>query len=68
MAQSACESQKTALSIGIFWERPTSDPPVRWEKWRIQAKLAFLARENITLDTFLQPKANTSTTTGRAEI
>ena len=26
------------------------------EKWRIQVKLAILARENITLDTLLQPK------------
>ena len=33
-----------------------SDPPIRWEKWRIQVKLAILARGNITLDTLLQPK------------
>ena len=44
------------LSIEPFWERPTSDPPIRWEKWRIQVNLAILARENITLDTLLQPK------------
>ena len=56
MAQSARESRKTALSIKSFWERPTSDTPIRWEKWRIQVKLAILARENITLDTLLQPK------------
>ena len=42
-----------------FWERPTSDPPIRWEKWRIQVKLAILARENITLDTLLQLKPTT---------
>ena len=56
MAQSARESRKTPLSIELFWERPTSDPPIRWEKWRIQVKLAILARENITLDTLLQLK------------
>ena len=56
MAQSARESRKTPLSIEPFLERPTSDPPIRWEKWRIQVKLAILARENITLDTLLQPK------------
>ena len=37
-------------------ERPTSDPPIRREKWRIQVKLAILARENITLDTLPQSK------------
>ena len=56
MAQPARESRKTPLSIEPFWERPTSDPSIRWEKWRIQVKPASLARENITLDTLLQPK------------
>ena len=56
MAQSARESRKTPLSIEPFWERPTSDPPIRWEKWRIRVKLAILSRENITLNTILQPK------------
>ena len=59
MAQSARESRKTPLTIKPFWERPTSDPLIRWEKWRIQVKLAILARENITLDTLLQPKPTT---------
>ena len=59
MAQSAREYRKTPLSIEPFWERPTSDPPIRWEKWRILVKLAILARENITLDTLLQPKPTT---------
>ena len=59
MAQSARESRKTPLSIEPFWERTTSDPAIRWEKWRIQVKLAILARENITLDTLLQPKPTT---------
>ena len=56
MAQPAREPRKTPFSIEPFWERPTSDPPIRWEKWGIQVKLAILARENITLDTLLQPK------------
>ena len=59
MAQSARESRKTPLSIVPFWERPNSDPPLTWETWRIQVKLAILARENITLDTPLQPKPTT---------
>ena len=57
MAQSAHESRMTPLSIKAFWERATSDPPIRWEKWQIQVKLAaILTRENITLDTLLEPK------------
>ena len=56
MAQPARESRKTPLSIEPFWERPTSDPPIRWEKWRIRVKLAILNRENIIMDTLLQPK------------
>ena len=56
MAQPARESRKTPLSIEPFWERPTSDPPIRWEKWHIQVKLAILARENITIDTLLKPQ------------
>ena len=59
MAQPARESRKTPLSIEPFWERPSSDPPIRWEKWRLQVKLAILARENIPLDTLLQPKPTT---------
>ena len=39
-----------------FRNRATSDPPMRWEKWRIQVNLAILVRENITLDTLLQTK------------
>ena len=59
MALSARESRKTPLSLEPFWERPTSDPSIRWEKWRIQVRLAILARENITRDTLLQPKPTT---------
>ena len=56
MAQSARESHKTPLSIELFWERATSDPRTRWEKWRIQVKLAILGGENITLVMLRQPK------------
>ena len=56
MALPARVSRKTPLSIEPLWERPTLDPPIRCEKWRIQVKLAILARENITLDTLLRTK------------
>ena len=56
MAQPVREFLKTPLSIEPFWERDTSDPLIRWGKWRIQVKLANLARENITFVNLLQAK------------
>ena len=54
MAQPA--TKRTPLGIEPFWDKPTPDPPLRWEKWRVQYKLALLAKENIILDTLLGPK------------
>ena len=54
MAQSA--NKRTPLGIDPSWDKPTPDPPLRWEKWRVQYKLALLAKENIILDTLLGPK------------
>ena len=48
MAQSAAE--RTPLAIDAFWDKPTPDLPLRCEKWRVQYKLALLAKENIILD------------------
>ena len=53
MAQSATKG--TPFGIDPFWDRPTPDPPVRWEKWSVQYKLALLAKENIIVDTLLGP-------------
>ena len=49
-------SRKTPLSIELLWEQPTSEPPIRWEKQRIQLQLAILTRENNALDTLLSQK------------
>ena len=54
MAQPA--TKRTPLGIDAFWDKPTPDPPLRWEKWRVQYQLALLAKENIILDTLLGPK------------
>ena len=54
MAQSAIK--RTPLGIDPFWDKPTPDPPLRWEKWRVEYKLALLAQENTILDTLLGPK------------
>ena len=46
MAQSALkDSGKSPLGIQPFWEKATLEPPLRWEHWRTQLKLAILARE-----------------------
>ena len=52
------ESRRTLLSIEQFWERATEEPTIQWEKWLVQVKLAILARENITLDSLLEPKTS----------
>ena len=54
MAQSA--NKRTLLRIDAFRDKPTPDPPLRWEKWRVQYKMALLAKENIILNTLLAPK------------
>ena len=58
MAQSAAQ-KRIPLDIEPFWDKPSVDPPLKWEKWQMQAKLALLAKENITIDTLLEPKPET---------
>ena len=54
MAQSALkDSRKSSLGIQPFWEKATLEPPLRWEYWRTQLKLAILARESIVADLLL---------------
>ena len=48
MAQSA-PKERALLGIEPFWERPTLEPLLRWERWRIILKLAILARERILI-------------------
>ena len=54
MAQPA--NKLTPFGIDAFWCKPTPNPPLRWEKWRVQYKLALLTKENIILDTLLGAK------------
>ena len=58
MAQPATQ-KRTPVDNEPFWDKPSADPPLKWEKWQMQAKLALLAKENITLDTLLEPKPET---------
>ena len=54
MAQSAIKDNgKSPLGIQPFWEKATLEPPLRWEYWRTQLKLAIVAREGIIVDLLL---------------
>ena len=49
MAQSAPE-ERALLGIEPFWERPTPESHLRWDRWRIILKLAIFAKEGISID------------------
>ena len=61
MAQSAADCEKTPLHIEAFWEKPTATPPLTWDKWTQQWKLALLAKEGIQLDNLLNDPPSTVT-------
>ena len=50
MAQSAVKEQ-ALFGIEPFSEKPTLEPPLRWDRWQIMLKLAILAKEGISIDT-----------------
>ena len=58
MAQSA-EKGKTILGLEPFWDKPSSNPPTPWEKWRSQLKMALVPKTNIELDDLLREKPTT---------
>ena len=53
MAQSAVEAKKTPLHVDAFWEKSTATPPLTWDTWTQQWKLALLAKEGIQLELLL---------------
>ena len=53
MAQSATK-ERALLGIEPFWEKPTLEPPLRWDRWQIILKLAIMAKEGISLDILLE--------------
>ena len=61
MAQSAAESRKTPLHIDPFWEKPTVTPPLSWDKWTQQWKLALLAKKGIQLELLMNGLPFTAT-------
>ena len=58
MGQST-EKGRTILGLEPFWERPSSNHPIPWEKWRSQFKMALVAKTNIELDELLREKPTT---------
>ena len=61
MAQSATEPKKKPLHVDAFWENPTATPPLTWDKWTQQWKLALLAKEEIQLEDLLNDPPATVT-------
>ena len=60
MAQSNSKG-RTALGLEPFWDEPSSNPPIPWEKWRSQLKMALVAKTNIELDELFQERPTTVT-------
>ena len=60
MAQSELKG-KTILGLEPFWERPCSNPPIPWEKWRRQLKMAIVAKTNIQVEDLLREKPTSVT-------
>ena len=52
MAQSATK-ERALLGIELFWEKPTLELPLRWDRWQIMLKLAIVAKEGISIDILL---------------
>ena len=56
MAPSAAESAPVFCApdhVDAFWEKTTAIPPLTWDKWTQQWKLALLAKEGIQLENLL---------------
>ena len=50
---------RTALGLEPCWDKPSSNPPIPWEKWRSQLKMALVTKKNIELDELLQERPTT---------
>ena len=50
MAQSAVE-ERALRGIKPFWEKPTLEPPLRWDRWQIMLKLAIVGKKGISINT-----------------
>ena len=55
MAQTELKG-KTILGLQPFSEKLNSNPPIPWEKWRSQLKMAIVAKTNIQVEDLLREK------------
>ena len=46
--------ERALLGIEPFWEKPTLEPPLRWDSWQIMLKLAIMPKEGISIDILLE--------------
>ena len=53
MAQSAAK-ERALLGIEPFWDKPTLEPPLRWDRWQIMLKLAIMAKDGISINTLVK--------------
>ena len=60
--------QSALLGIEPFWEKPTLEPPLRWDRWQIMLKLAIRAKEGISIDILLGDPPDKVIFTSRAHI
>ena len=58
MSQSSTR-ERALLGKELFWERPTVEPPLRWDCWRLFLKLAILAKEGISVNTLREQPPDT---------
>ena len=56
VSRGAVSTERTAfLGIEPFWERPTLESPLKWERYRLILKLAILAKNSISIDILREP-------------
>ena len=48
--------RRTTLGLEPFLEKPSSNSPILWEKWRSQLKITLVAKTNNELDELLQER------------
>ena len=53
MAQSAT-NKRALLRIEPFWDKPTLEPPLQWDRRQIMLKLAVMTKEGISIGTLLE--------------
>ena len=50
----AATKERAPLGIEPFWEKPTLEPPLGWDRWQIMLKLAIMAKEGISINILLE--------------